>query len=63
MKKLFTISHAEPREHEMIKNLNEAVLSHIPQGDRIEKLEASNDGEYILLGMIKAICIYNKVKE
>ena len=62
-KKLCTISHTEPREHEMIKKLNEAILSHIPQGDRIEKLEASDDGEYIFVGMNKAIRIYNRVKE
>ena len=62
-KKLCTISHAEPREHETLKNLNEAVLSHIPQGDEIWKMEASIDGDYIFVGMSKAICIYNKVKE
>ena len=62
-KKLCTISHTEPREHETLKRLNEAVLSHIPQGDKILKVEASHDGNYIFVGMRGVICIYNKVKE
>ena len=47
----------------MLKKLNEAVMTTIPEGGEIMKMEASDGGNYIFVGMRKAICIYNTFKE